>query len=111
VCISDYICASYICNPCHPSCCSHPNNINRLMSCQRACPRPSLFVTVRSLQVYVEGFCAHAQPPVWTIAPCRLSATSYLSHSQLPAVFGGRVLQPRIVKTWHAVVTWCRLRW
>jgi hypothetical protein len=33
--------------------------------------------------------------PSWRITPCRLSAAAYSIYSQLPSIFGGRLLHPQ----------------
>jgi hypothetical protein len=41
------------------------------------------------------SFYPHAQPESWRTTLCRLSATAYSMHSQLPFISGGRLLHPQ----------------
>jgi hypothetical protein len=65
---------------------------------QRMRPVPRLHVRFRNkLIFYGEELLAHVQPPSWRTIPCRLSATAYSIHSQLPSI--------RNLRTRLAVVT------
>jgi hypothetical protein len=53
--------------------------------------RSPLWHFITSLFFYDELL---AQTPSWRTTNCRLSATAYSIYSQLPSIYGGRLLQP-----------------
>jgi hypothetical protein len=46
-------------------------------------------------QVAAYSLPPSTQPPSWRTTPCRLSATAYSIHSQLPSMSAGRLLHPQ----------------